>query len=283
MAGYLKWELKGGGGAGAPACSDVLKYSFFAKLHVEFQTEKKNPLKQFLIRLLVKLWPLCVFHISGHKHRHTEDLALKRPSWKLQLDLLDMTVFIWANKGSGAWGGPLSLDVTTLRVWPFRCQHAACTVLISSTWLSAVDERQSLGPTVSFSHSDLKQSIVHFGLTLTRETDCHYLSVVGELALFECNARSIQKELDGFMIERNFPPTRNIKWWKMWICHNAVLIESTEEVKEMLFQPEHCPLFNILYPWKEFWGSEICLGITQNKNLASLSGFFYAYNLIESV
>lgn len=49
----------------------------------------------------------------------------------------------------------------------------------------------------------------------------------------------------------------------MWTCHNVVLIESTEEVKEILFQLERCPLFAVSYPRQEFCGSEICLRLVQ--------------------
>lgn len=52
-----------------------------------------------------------------------------------------------------------------------------------------------------------------------------------------------------------------------------VLIESAEEVKEILFQLEHCPFFNISYPQQESCGSEICLRIAQGKMLAPMFGF----------
>lgn len=49
----------------------------------------------------------------------------------------------------------------------------------------------------------------------------------------------------------------------MYSSQYVVLIESTEEVKEI--QLEHCPFFNILYPQQEFCGSDICLRIAQKK------------------
>lgn len=61
----------------------------------------------------------------------------------------------------------------------------------------------------------------------------------------------------------------------MWTCHNVVLIESTEEVKEILFQLERCPLFAVSYPRQEFCGSEICLRLVQKYILAQRFEFLW--------